>query len=121
MTNRLAMPPWRQLGEEGTETLRRIVTGLSWLIVDAGAIDMRAFMLPRTPQDLADRAATGQAAAGAQSGRTRRGYCAGLLAAAIARARVLVVCQAMPAMASPAMAARSHPVWLAVVNASRRI
>jgi hypothetical protein len=32
------------------------VTGLSWLIVDAGAIDMRAFMLPRTPQDLADRA-----------------------------------------------------------------
>jgi hypothetical protein len=56
MTNRLARPAWRQLGEAGTETLRRIVTDLSWLIVDGGAIDMRAFMLPRTPQDLADRA-----------------------------------------------------------------
>ena len=55
-TNRLAMAPWRQLGEEGTETLRRLVTGLSWRIVDAGTFDPRAFMLPRTPEDPADRA-----------------------------------------------------------------
>jgi len=54
-TNRLAMPAWRQLGEEGTETLRRIVTGLSWVIVDAGTFDPGAFMLPRTPEDPADR------------------------------------------------------------------
>jgi hypothetical protein len=56
-TNRLAMPAWRQLGAEGTETLRRIVTDLSWLIVDAGAINPAAFMLPRTPEDPADRVA----------------------------------------------------------------
>jgi hypothetical protein len=55
-TNRLAMAPWRQLGEEGTETLRRLVAGLSWRIVDAGTFDPRAFMLPRTPEDPADRA-----------------------------------------------------------------
>jgi len=55
-TNRLAMPAWRQLGADGTETLRRIVTGLSWIIVDSGAIDQRNFMLPRTPEDTADRA-----------------------------------------------------------------
>jgi hypothetical protein len=55
-TNRLAMPAWRQLGEEGTESLRRIVTGLSWVIFDAGTFDPAAFMLPRTPQDPADRA-----------------------------------------------------------------
>jgi hypothetical protein len=54
-TNRLAMPAWRQLGEDGTETLRRIVTDLSWIIVDAGTFDPRAFTLPRTPQDPADR------------------------------------------------------------------
>ena len=57
VTNRLAMPAWRQLGDAGTETLRRIVTDLSWLIVDAGTIDSRNFMLPRTPEDPADRAA----------------------------------------------------------------
>jgi hypothetical protein len=56
-TNRLAMPAWRQLGEEDTETLRRIVTELSWVIFDAGTFDPRAFMLPRTPQDPADRTA----------------------------------------------------------------
>jgi hypothetical protein len=33
------------------------VTDLSWLIVDAGTIDSRNFMLPRTPEDPADRAA----------------------------------------------------------------
>jgi len=54
-TNRLAMAPWQQLGETGTETLRRLVTGLSWRIVDAGAFDQRAFMLPRTPEDPAAR------------------------------------------------------------------
>jgi hypothetical protein len=54
-TNRLARPAWRQLGDEGTETLRRIVTGLSWIIVDAGTFDPSAFMLPRTPQDPAER------------------------------------------------------------------
>jgi hypothetical protein len=43
VTNRLARPPWRQLGDAGTETLRRIVTDLSWLIVDAGTIDSRNF------------------------------------------------------------------------------
>jgi helix-turn-helix protein len=57
MTNRLAMAPWRQLGEAGTEELRRIVTDLSWQVVDGGAIDQRAFLLPRTPQDPAERAA----------------------------------------------------------------
>ena len=57
MTNRLAMAPWRQLGDEGTEELRRIVTGLSWQVVDGGGIDQRAFLLPRTPQDPAERAA----------------------------------------------------------------
>jgi hypothetical protein len=40
------MPAWRQLGDEDTETLRRIVTDLSWLIVDAGTFDPRAFILP---------------------------------------------------------------------------
>ena len=55
-TNRLAMAPWRQLGEDGTETLRRLVTALSWRIVDAGTFDPRAFMLARTPEDPADRA-----------------------------------------------------------------
>ncbi len=54
-TNRLAMPAWRQLGDDGTETLRQIVTDLSWVIVDAGTFDPGAFMLPRTPQDPADR------------------------------------------------------------------
>jgi hypothetical protein len=51
------MPAWRQLGDEDTETLRRIVTDLSWLIVDAGTFDPRVFILPRTPQDPADRTA----------------------------------------------------------------
>jgi hypothetical protein len=55
-TNRLALPAWRQLGADGTETLRRIVTELSWLIVDAGALNPSAFALPRTPQDPAERA-----------------------------------------------------------------
>jgi hypothetical protein len=54
-TNRLAMPPWHQLGAGGTDALRRIATGLSWAIVDAGTFDPRSFALPRTPQDVADR------------------------------------------------------------------
>ena len=57
MTNRLAMAPWRQLGDEGTEELRHIMTDLSWQVVDGGGIDQRAFLLPRTPQDPAERAA----------------------------------------------------------------
>lgn len=47
----------RQLGDEDTETPRRIMTDLSWLIVDAGTFDPRAFMLPRTPLDPAVRTA----------------------------------------------------------------
>jgi hypothetical protein len=42
---------------EDLELAARIVTDLSWLIVDAGTIDSRNFMLPRTPEDPADRAA----------------------------------------------------------------
>jgi hypothetical protein len=31
------------------------VTDLSWRLVDVGGIDQGAFLLPRTPQDLAER------------------------------------------------------------------
>jgi len=40
------MRAWRQFGDEDTETLRRIVTDLSWLLVEAATFDPRAFMLP---------------------------------------------------------------------------
>jgi hypothetical protein len=56
-TNRLAEQPWQQLGGDDTETLRILFTDLSWAVVDAGAIDQRAFALPRTPQDAGERVA----------------------------------------------------------------
>jgi hypothetical protein len=53
-TNRLAEQPWRQLGVEGSERLRELITPLSWLIVDAGTFS-QGFKLARTPEDPADR------------------------------------------------------------------
>jgi hypothetical protein len=55
-TDRLAMAPWRRLGEHDTDELRRIAADLSWAVVDAGTFDPRSFALPRTPEDPADRA-----------------------------------------------------------------